>query len=1314
MSIRAKTTTPASPRRRGSVLILVVAVLVLLALLGTAFISSTRVDRASSITAASTRQLEAMVDSVSSLAVESIVDDLFQRDSTGGLQYRRPTPLGATAPQRAYTHVDSWNTDLWLAARTPVLQSGIYRWPGVSILPIPKATTLAGAAFEFESPYSSSVNVPAPYSAANRRDVGISSIVIDGKIYPAFDLDHDGLADYLAADADGDGIADSGYQYLGAVSDPQYAGITFYAAVRIIDGNSAVNATTASTPLSANADDPALGGGRNNRLFPTAIDLRLLLSRNGALKAFEFDRDTDPATLTLNDHRWGDAPIVLANPPLFDYELGATPTPPLQRSDRSVLTFGYLDNSDLLWHQLGRRIDNPGYHRSSAAAERQLRGFTFADNVALASRFVLRSAVANPSLSVADAPSVLERILSRNLYDLPSAAPIPTQPYSPDEISDWFDQNFDLSEFAFTWVAGAGAHQSRLQAVRSLRAALVGRNPVSTAAPAQPFDVVTGMFNASDVPASLAHQRGTRYRGNWDAAIEYQPGDVVTYGDTAAGIEGGTYVAVNATTGVVPVIAGTPPTTNFNWSFQPYGRATHRASVNTADFNTLWTAFWNVMVNQAEDELNASPFGDAIAGGGGVPNDGAQTYLHGRTGTEHPQRMFRSPIRDAATSASDRKFLSPAQVIMLRAALAAVNAIDLRDADDTVTARAVVLPGDTIQPTPYRVVVYGSEKQPFITEVNIHGDVVTNLGSGVNPRGYIAIELHNPHDTNLDIGGWRLAGIDRGPGAFGAGTTLQFADVIDIPAGTVIPAQGYIVLHNLGAGGNDARTVPPSMTSVGATVSVPNLDTVVYDREMVLLRPRNRTISSSGTYADGSTFNEAADPTDWVPIDAFDFTGMAEGTAGPPTANAPLWHYARGSAPTHIWHFVYPGRYNAEASPRMVGIHAAAGYDPTTGADPWDPTGPATLSLGAASGSSYDPESFPLQVNNDGFGGPNPIQPNDNLFPFGGFMRLGDLMQITYIGSYKITELGPTPPVGQFIELNSITMDAAMADDTDVLTDTNDPHENIGRFVPLVKPDPMPGTIDEYSADPDQIRYGWARDLFDFVGVSSPIDDYFPSVSPAAYYGDATTPRVPPQPVANTTAAMRNPIEQPLDESAGIDGLINVNTAPVHVLATVPFTRDPQTNYQIAQAIVDYREGVNPAGAKRHFKDLFELNKVPAFRNRGPGVLTPPTATDKTNANGDFTPHAKIGTRWNPNIDIATDGVENDYESQYLMLTAVSNMLTVRSDTFTVYVVVEGWRDARSPDATRVLQRRDAFIVDRNPVTGTIRRTPVIYPVPLD
>ena len=90
---------------------------------------------------------------------------------------------------------------------------------------------------------------------------------------------------------------------------------------------------------------------------------------------------------------------------------------------------------------------------------------------------------------------------------------------------------------------------------------------------------------------------------------------------------------------------------------------------------------------------------------------------------------------------------------------------------------------------------------------------------------------------------------------------------------------------------------------------------------------------------------------------------------------------------------------------------------------------------------------------------------------------------------------------------------------------------------------------------------------------------------------------------------------------------------------------------------------------------------------------------------GDFSILAKAKNRSLSTI------ARGDFAEKFLNLTRVSNLLTTRSDAYTAYVMVQGWRDAGTPQATLVAQRRLAFIVDRSAVTKT-NKVPKVYNVP--
>ena len=78
------------------------------------------------------------------------------------------------------------------------------------------------------------------------------------------------------------------------------------------------------------------------------------------------------------------------------------------------------------------------------------------------------------------------------------------------------------------------------------------------------------------------------------------------------------------------------------------------------------------------------------------------------------------------------------------------------------------------------------------------------------------------------------------------------------------------------------------------------------------------------------------------------------------------------------------------------------------------------------------------------------------------------------------------------------------------------------------------------------------------------------------------------------------------------------------------------------------------------------------------------------------------------------DDSRYDFEEQFLMFNKISNLITVRSDSFTVYILVQGWRGIGTGNPQMVVQRRAAFIQDRSPVSEQNRTLPAAVNVPND
>src|SRR6185437_2527616 len=258
--------------------------------------------------------------------------------------------------------------------------------------------------------------------------------------------------------------------------------------------------------------------------------------------------------------------------------------------------------------------------------------------------------------------------------------------------------------------------------------------------------------------------------------------------------------------------------------------------------------------------------------------------------------QFRSPLRDINGMGGDTPapgtYLSGPQTVLLRSLLAAVNAADLRDSDDTPTAVTVSNFPATVTGLPTKVIVqaYGLEKQPFITEVyanNFNGlpqDGTDNnkwqypgaFGNTPNPNGYVAVQLYNPYETALDISNWSLYVLNRTSTNYpamklndgrGGGSLVPLHTFAAV---TIIQPRKYLLLENFGGPGDakfrpwflgpNANSIPFDTPPLGTvnlqayTYDVPNLYQVMADPmnrnttggELFLTRPTRLTDGTAG------------------------------------------------------------------------------------------------------------------------------------------------------------------------------------------------------------------------------------------------------------------------------------------------------------------------------------------------------------------------------------------------------------------------------------------------------------------------------------
>ena len=615
----------------------------------------------------------------------------------------------------------------------------------------------------------------------------------------------------------------------------------------------------------------------------------------------------------------------------------------------------------------------------------------------------------------------------------------------------------------------------------------------------------------------------------------------------------------------------------------------------------------------------------------------------------------------------------------------------------------------TTQPTTtpasitYRVMLYGTGQQPYLTEVYANNDQSTANNGQTGNAGFIALSLYNPYNQTISLRNWQFVTINRQNGV-GQLTIKSITgaptDLSTVLASGLGPYQRVVFASSA----NMPNGITVDAGAGGSPIVIPQL-TAAFNNELMLVRPRRAdgtltamtAVPGSTSYDPNDVYDETTNVSDLVPVDCYDFTGLPAAPSQD-DADSTEWHYVRPSDQAqHNWYFVYPYTYNR---------------DPTQNPSPNYPTSsntnepyprprlfatlvkygatPSTVALGAAdtapADSYFNTKGFPIQINNTDFGGPKGAYANQ--FPYAAFARNGDILQTTFIGAYRIdivTVNTDGTTTTKTVEYNPVTMDSAFADD---LNDNDNQAENVGRFCPM-SPADCNGEFNDFDSSGNPSAYHFAMRLFDFVTANGPADDYMQNVG-----AENAATRYP---IANVKPRYTNAYPFPgtptTEDNAPTDGLININTAPWRVLATLPMANNAADNQTLAKAIVNYRD-VNRGDGTPHgaFKSILELNGVPNFRKTLASTTLGgfnPKGSDQGPTDGDLAPF----------VSNANDYVPGDFEKQFLAFNRLSNLVTVRSDSFTAYVLVQGWRNAGTATPELVVQRRAAFIADRSAST---------------
>ncbi|MGA2915990.1 MAG: hypothetical protein ABSE89_08205 [Sedimentisphaerales bacterium] len=174
-----------------------------------------------------------------------------------------------------------------------------------------------------------------------------------------------------------------------------------------------------------------------------------------------------------------------------------------------------------------------------------------------------------------------------------------------------------------------------------------------------------------------------------------------------------------------------------------------------------------------------------------------------------------------------------------------------------------------------------------------------------------------------------------------------------------------------------------------------------------------------------------------------------------------------------------------------------------------------------------------------------------------------------------------------------------------------------------------------------------------------------------------------------------NPNPAYLNETR-IKGRININTAPAYVLAQLPWVslrNDPvgYNNANLANAIVAYRDKQNlsPSGPDYRSSDPCGFRTIGQLMN----VRYPPQ-----DYRIDY--YSRVLTGDQPGFpDLSGgDGAPDDYEERDLIFTRISDLVTVRSDVFTAYILVRVCTNVKSDGTIEGPQKRYIAILDRSQV----------------
>ncbi len=197
------------------------------------------------------------------------------------------------------------------------------------------------------------------------------------------------------------------------------------------------------------------------------------------------------------------------------------------------------------------------------------------------------------------------------------------------------------------------------------------------------------------------------------------------------------------------------------------------------------------------------------------------------------------------------------------------------------------------------------------------------------------------------------------------------------------------------------------------------------------------------------------------------------------------------------------------------------------------------------------------------------------------------------------------------------------------------------------------------------------------------------------------------------------------DEELAVAGRININTAPWFVIAQLPWVQDPslpesnalqrEAKLRLARAIVAYRDGLNLPIDYSGGRQTGMGSGAPAVREElgFANIAELINVTNDYDGSGgtydlysDIRKYSRDILGSSVPLDFTADLTENDLEERDILFHRISNLVTVRSDVFTAYILVRIGQNGP--------QKRMIAVFDRSGVFSPADRPKlvVLHPVP--